>query len=302
MKWFSDSQRVVVNGLNFLSMNAGMMIAMFATGPLRQALGGSWQNTLLAYSFLSVLLALAWLVFGRDKDDAGNGEEKRIKTHEIKPGENKNSEFADILKDRNTWLLILTGMGSLSFYMALFTYFPGFYEETFKNQADSWIKSAPGVTMLIGIPASLIGIYVTQKTGKRLPVMRLSGILLLPAAIGMYIFKIPTLIMACAVLTGIGLQLGVPAFYCIPQELPGATPQKSGHMMGLFWAFVYLIATANVWIAGRIIESNGNNYVNGFIFISIVSSLSLIGLFLLPETGPCGVILNKTQRHGGEAL
>ena len=50
MAWLGRQERVVVNGLDFVSISIGMTIGLAVTKPLRAALGGSWQNTLLLYS------------------------------------------------------------------------------------------------------------------------------------------------------------------------------------------------------------------------------------------------------------
>jgi cyanate permease len=147
-------------------------------------------------------------------------------------------------------------------------------------------KSAPGIAMMMSIPGAVIGTLITQRSGLRCPVMRFAGLILIPAAFGMFLLKDPIMIVICAAFTGTGLQLGCPAFYCIPQELPGTNHKKASYMMAIFFALIYLAATVNVWVAGKIIEASGNNYILGFLFICIVGAISLIGLFLLPETGP----------------
>jgi MFS transporter, CP family, cyanate transporter len=280
MQWFTGSERVVMNGLNFLAMAFGMMIAMFFTPAIQKMFGGSWQMTLIVYGAASILLAIAWLLFGREKEDTPE------ESQEISDDSDSLQEYIKAIKNKHTWLLILSGMGSLSFFMSMFTYFPTFYNQLFANIEGFWPKNPVGITMFVTLPAAVLGIIITERMGLRTPVMRLSGLILIPAAIGMITFRTPVPLFISAILTGVGLQLGVPAFYSIPQELPGITPKKAGYMMGVFWAAVYSIATFNVWMAGRIIEMTGNNYIAGFTFVMIVGSMAVIGIFLLPETGP----------------
>jgi MFS transporter, CP family, cyanate transporter len=280
MQWFSGSERVTMNGLNFLSSTFGMMVATFITPPIQRMFGGSWKMTLIVYGTASILLAVAWLVFGREKDESPSAK------NEASDDSNSIKGYMDAIKNKNTWFLILSGMGSLSFFVSLFTYFPTFYSQLFANVEGFWLKNPTGVTLFTTLPASVLGIIITERMGLRTPVMRLAALILYPAALGMLILKTPTPLFISSVLAGVGLQIGVAAFYCIPQELPGITPQKAGYIMGVFWAAVYTIATFNVWLAGVIIEKTGNNFMAGFTYILIVGSLSIIGIFLLPETGP----------------
>jgi MFS family permease len=177
-------------------------------------------------------------------------------------------------------------MGALSLYLTLFTYFPTFYKELFGESAGFWVSSAPALAMFAGIPASIVGIILTKKTGLRLPFIRYSGILLIPAILGMFMVKSPPVIVASAVLTGTCLFMWASPFFTIPQELPGMNAEKSGYLMGVFWALCYMAATFNVWFVGKIIEMTGNNYTAGFIYITVISCSLLAGSFTLPETGP----------------
>jgi MFS transporter, CP family, cyanate transporter len=280
MQWFTGSERVVMNGLNFLSMTFGMMIAMFVTPVMQSMFDGSWRMTLIVYGAASILLAALWLIFGREKEESLAEKQESSKDSDSVQG------YLNALKNRHTWLLILSGMGSLSFFMAMFTYFPTFHNQLFANIEGFWLQNPTGVTMFVTLPASVLGIIITERMGLRTPIMKLSGVILIPAAIGMFTLRTPAPLLIAAILTGAGLQLGVPAFYCIPQELPGITPRKAGYMMGIFWAALYSIATFNVWMAGKIIEMTGNNYMAGFTYITIIGSMSVVGIFLLPETGP----------------
>lgn len=275
MQWFTGSERLVVNGLNFVAINTGMMVAIFATPSLQRALGGSWQSTLVAYSLVSVALAVAWLVLGREgAPQAGPAASGAA------------GGYAAVLRDRHTWILSLAGIGSLSMYLTIITYFPTFYRELFGASVSPAVAFAPGIAMAVGIPASILGIFLTRRTGLRLPLLKGAGLVLLPVMAGMFLVKIPAVIVACAALTGLCLFIGVPAFYSIPQELPGTDAARAGYMMAVFWAMCYVAATFNVWFVGRIVESTGGNFAAGFSYVLAVGAVSLTGLWLLPETGP----------------
>jgi MFS transporter, CP family, cyanate transporter len=278
MKWFSRKERLIINGINFVAINVGMTISLFATPCIQAALGDSWQKTLIAYSLVSILLALAWLILGRDvKEDARSAGTK-----------NGDSSYGymDAIKDPNTWKLVITYMGALSLYLSIVAYFPKFYGDKFGEAGGFWINHAPAVAMAAGIPASIIGIILTQKTGLRLPFVRWGGLLLIPSVLGMFLLNSTALSLTSALLTGLCLFIWASPFFTIPQELPGMTAKKSGYLMGIFWGACYIAATFNVWFVGKIAEMSGNNFLWGFVYITVISTSMFTGSFLLPETGP----------------
>jgi len=276
MKWFPPRERLAVNGINFVAINTGMMVGLFITAPLMAAMANSWRNTLVLYSCASIVMALLWLIFGRDRGDgaaaAGGGKSSGGGT------------LIDAAKNATTWKLAFTYIGALSLYLALFTYFPTFYREVFGYDKDSFIMKAPAIAMSMGIPAALIGIYLARKTGLRIPFLRYSGILLVPATAGMFVVNNPALIITSSVLTGFALFLWASPFFTIPQELPEATAQSAGNMMSLFWSICYIAATFNVWFVGRLSEMTGS-MTSGFLYVTALSLTVLIGSFLIPETG-----------------
>jgi MFS transporter, CP family, cyanate transporter len=276
MKWFPAHERLAVNGVNFVSINTGMMVGLFITAPVTAALSGSWRNTLILYSCLSLVMAVLWLVFGKDAED-----DKPSATGTKGSGGNT---LLDAARNIMTWKLVFTNTGVLSLYLVLFTYFPTFYRDVFGYSKESAIMYAPAIAMSMGIPSSLLGIYLSGKTGLRIPFLRYSGIMLAPATAGMFILNNPALILISAVVTGFALFLAVSPFYTIPQELPDATPQTAGNMMSVFWSISYVMATFNVWFVGKISESSGSMSL-GFFYVTVLSLSLFVGSFLIPETG-----------------
>ncbi|MCD4786144.1 MAG: MFS transporter [Candidatus Eremiobacteraeota bacterium] len=285
MQWFSKEERIFVNGINFVSISVGMMLGFFITDPLINALGGSWKKALIIYSSISIFLAIMWLIFGKEKDGKNIPAQKTGNPSCI-------SGYIDALKDKNTWKITFAYAGTLCHYMTFITYFPTFYKNSPFFATDSWVLKAPAIVMLSGIPAVLTGIMLLKMFKLRIPIIRLAGCILVPAAMGMFLFKGEASILICAVLTGFGMFLWRSPFFTIPQELPGATPEKAGYMMSIFWAVSYTAATIAVWSVGRLTEITGT-FIPGFILVSILAGSLLVGSFIIPETGQSRIKKNS---------
>ncbi len=276
MQWFSEDERPLINGMNFVSISIGMMFGLLITEPLMQIPGVTWKKVLMLYSSISILFAVLWFFFGREKGSAT--KRSRIAKKADASG------FFEALKNLNTWKLAFTYSGLLSVYLVIITYFPTYYKTLPILSSNYLVAHAPAIAMFSSIPASFMGIVLSRKIGLRVPFVRFSGFFLIPGIMGMFMFHNVKLIVASAILTGITLFIFRPSFFTIPQELPGSTPEKSVNMMSVFWALAYVVGTFNTWIVGRIIESTGS-FVSGFIYITLMGGSMFIGSFIIPETG-----------------
>jgi MFS transporter, CP family, cyanate transporter len=275
MVWFPEKERIVANGFNAVSVNTGIALGLLTSASLQEFFNGDWRKVLLLFSSISIVLMLTWLFLGRERKDpaqeaSGSGKAKY--------------GYKDAARDMNTWKLILTYMGVLSLYLTIFTYFPTYYKQVFGANINPLLLRAPGITMFAGIPSAILGMYLSKIVGLRIPFLKVAGFLLVPGVIGMFIIPNPAVIIASAILVGACMFIGVSSFLTIPQELPGMTAEKTGYMMGIFWASSYIAATFNVWFVGWL--ANSFNFKIGFFYIAAFAAFQFIGSHLLPETGP----------------
>jgi len=276
MQWFPENERVAVNGLNFVSVSAGMTVGLWATPFFMSVTGATWKTTLIIYSLFSILLTAFWALFGKEKDSAAKGGDEENLEKRSRTG------YRSIMKDSNTWKLIFCYFGILSFYLSVFTYFPTFYRTVRQFPPDSWGAQAPALVMFASIPSALLGIWLSNKISSRTALMKVSGILLIPAGLGMFLTSSHAVTAVSALVAGFCLFIWRPSFFTIPQELPGSCEKKAGAMMSIFWAVSYLAATFNVWLAGVLTEITGS-FVPGFVFLVALTGTLLVGSFMIPE-------------------
>jgi MFS family permease len=282
MSWFPENERVAVNGLNSVSISFGMTFGFLFTERLTAFHDGSWKMTLLLYSSISISLSLAWWIFGGSGPGSLAGKTAALDPENHDKG--ALSGYMEALRNKNTWKLILAYSGTLCHYLVLITYFPLFYRQEMGFPTTSIAAHAPAFTMFSSIPAVLLGAWLSNRSGKRIPTLLLAAMIQLPCALGMFLLKDETLIVLCAVMTGFGMFLWRSPFFTIPQELPNTTVEKTGYMMSVFWAISYGISTVCVWLVGRMAETYGS-FIPGFLFATIAASSMFIGAFILPETG-----------------
>lgn len=290
MEWFDGHERVTVNGLNFVSISIGMTVGLALTRNVRARLGGSWRTTLLVYSAASCGLFAAWLVLGKNRRRSGArrtiGETPETpETPETRAGPvHGRGGMLRALADANTWKLILAYFGLLSVYLVIITYAPSYYRYSSFFEGSSLIYLAPSAALISSIPATFAGIWFSRRVGLRIPLLRISGVLIIPGVLLMFFVHNVALVFVGAILTGFGMFFWRPALFSIPQELPGSTPQKTGYMMSVFWGVCYALGTVATWLTGRVIETTGS-YAVGFILVAGLAVSMLVGSFVIPETG-----------------
>lgn len=259
-QYFKPEERAIVNGLNAIAFNIGTAIIMFGAASFN-AISGSWQNTLLYISLGSILMLVIWLIFGR----VNSPQEKET---QIKP--TSNYTFMNGLKDKFNWVYALTYSGLLSFYIVLFTFYP-----------KAGIVQTKQV-ILFGIVGVIAGIFYSNKVKRRLPIIRISGLVQLVSVFCLSFINNPMLSLLSAACLGFFMFLPIPALITYAQERPLMNTQKIAVTFSIFWSISYLIATISSTVFARIVDINGS-YTLAFLFICIIETSFLIGSLILNE-------------------
>lgn len=263
MHWFAPEERPVINGLNAVAFNVGTAIVLWGM-PAINAITGGWQQSLLVFSLASLVLALLWLMVKFDREQPGAG---------VPAQESSHYSYLDGLKDGFNWAYALTYSGLLSFYICLFTFYP--------QAGISQSKWVIG----FGILGTVAGILYSRKQPLRLPIIRISGLVIFITVLGLSFGTEPWLQTLCAIVLGFCIFLPVTALVSIPHELPKMTGQKITVIFSLFWSISYLISTIVLWLFGKLVDMNQGSYFASFVLITLLSATVFVGSYFLPETG-----------------
>lgn len=260
-QYFEASERIIINGLNAIAFNIGTAIVMFGMPTILNIIG-NWQTILTAISVGSIVMLLIWLMFG--KIDLPNAQNNQNNTEQY--------SIIDGLKDKFNWTYAFTYSGLLAFYIVLFTFYP-----------KAGIAQAKEV-ILFGIIGAIVGIIYSNKFTKRIPLLRISGLIQVICAFGLsFANGNPILSTTSAALLGFFMFLPMPALVTYAQERKNTTAQKISVTFSLFWSISYLFATIATMIFAKIVDLSNGNYNHAFLFICIVESSFLIGSLLLKE-------------------
>jgi hypothetical protein len=262
MHYFPVEERPVINGLNAVAFNVGTGFILWKMEAVNR-LVGNWQTSLIIFSLASAFFAFAWLLV---KFDPSTNNQKTI-------GEEKTYSYLKGIKDKFNWIYGFTYSGLLAFYICLFTFYP-----KAGISQSKWVIGS-------GIIGTLAGIIYSKKNSLRIPVIRLSGAIMVITIIGVSFSTVVWLQTLSAVILGFFVFFPITALVSIPHELPKMTAQRITVIFSLFYSISYLFSTIVLWLFGKLVDMYSGSYTASFILISMVSITFFIGSFFLPETG-----------------
>ena len=268
--YFSPNSRPTVNALNSVAYNIGGLLAMVLVGPVI-AMMATWQASMGFFAAISGVLFVLWLLVGQDfpLNVSSNAAQQAVAQ--------KGYTFGDALTDKFNWIFAFSYSGILTFYIVLLNIFP-ISGTTVINS-----KTLGVIVVVGGVVGTVITILLSKVYFKRLPVIRICGLLLTICGMLMFTTKNGMVAMLTAFAIGNLMFIPVTSLFMIPQELPDMTPAKLTKIMGIFWAFAYIIETIAYFCIGIVIDKSG--YSAGLTIAVAMSATAFVGSFILPETG-----------------
>lgn len=282
LQWFPRIELPIVNGFNYVAVNSGITLSLFITPSIAQSIGRT--TTLLAYAILSLILMLAWLIFGKN----GPAAVPRSRSSASKPA---IQLYREVLRMREVWLLTIAAAGPLSIYLVFNTWLPTYYHDML-GLPQAQASRLTGLSNLVGIPSAIVGGLLTSRFPKRKPIIVGSGILLGFSAFGLFLTSNLFLLQASAVIFGISLFLWLSPLSTLGMELPNMDPEKLAILNGVFYGMGYVFAFLAPVVTGALRDSSGS-FVPGFILFSATAWSLLIAGSMLPETG-ASIVNNET--------
>jgi CP family cyanate transporter-like MFS transporter len=221
-------RRGLANAANGVAVNAGVVIALNVTLPLKELLG--WQGALVVYGALCGVAVLGLVLLG----PLGQ------KPQHVPPLKDTLIGYVAVLKLPVTWFISLAFMGPLALYLVLNTFLPGHFETAFslpKATTLRWIA----LMNLFGIPASLFAGALLRKTGEK-PLLIVSALALPLACMGAVLVDSESARFVLLAVTGAAMFLPVSPLITLLQKQDGVTPVTVGMVLGTMFSVTYVLS------------------------------------------------------------
>ncbi|MFN8673212.1 MAG: MFS transporter [Candidatus Sericytochromatia bacterium] len=243
MQIFEPEKRPVINSINGIAVNLGVVIALWYTNVLSASFG--WKTTMSMYSIVSIVLAVLFWAMGQIgpvPQKNTNNENKEVKTED-------EFTYFSTLKLPVTWLISVAFTGPLALYLVFNTWLPIYYEETLQISKLTTLNYIIMMNVW-GIPSAVITGLLIQKIKKCKPFLILASILL--PIVSFYSVKTSdaSILPFTLALTGVGMFLSVSPLTTLLQNQPKMNPKIIGMILGTMFSVTYIISSAVPSIVG----------------------------------------------------
>jgi CP family cyanate transporter-like MFS transporter len=278
VQWFGEGEWPYINMINFSFGYVGLT-AVFRSTPMLFAAVGSWRKTLFWYGVGSVVVALCWTVFGRER----RAESSAPAPGAVEAPAVRGSALMEVAKMRNV-LLIATGLFGGMWVFQIYTAFLPEFFRTYRGMSMVEASLMTQVLPFTGLFAALGGGIGTGMSGLRKPFTWPIAFATLIGCAGAIMLPEPTWIRLSLVLVGIGSAGSLAAITTLLMELPGMNPTRVGAALGFVWAIGYFGAFISPFLGGALAAHIGLRTVMlGFL---VFQFLPIVTMYFLPETGP----------------
>jgi cyanate permease len=269
--WFSGRQLVVANGVVSAGMGFGFTVGSMISATILSPLLGGWENVLLLYGAMSIIVGLMWLLIMREPDRIGlASSEGSVPLRQA---------ISRVFPIKAVWLLGLTMLGYSGCIQGMVGYLPTYLRDIGWTvaSADGTLATFTGVSTLGAIPLALL----TDRLGSRKAVL---FPILVVTIVGIALLSVVDNAMVWVLMIVVGLARDGFTAICLTMstETEGVGAVYAGTAMGL----VLTILNVGQFISPPL----GNSLANtnpGFPFFlwAAFGLLALVTFCFVRETG-----------------
>jgi len=273
-EWFPSKELAMAQSIQATGWASGNALGLFLSIPLTQVLDIGWKGTFLLFGIFSLIINFVfWFLFKESNISSSN------KTHLKRQS---NVQILGLLRIKELWILTIGLSGAFSSSSIVMTWLPKSLIDSGWN--DMYAAQLSTIIPLVGIPANLVGGIISDRLGKRKPVIGISAIFLIASYAILLLNPQEALIWLAAASSGWFNFFFIGPLLAIPSELPEVGQKRSGVFIGIIQMFSGIAGFISPIAVGWIQEITGS-FVLGFAFSSISSALLLVPAIFGRETG-----------------
>ena len=272
-QWFQSRLYSIVNGLDFSIRSIGQTLALVLV-PAMVTIFDSWRLVYVVIAIYMFAFSLSWIFIGKQKTTTNPTNT---------PSAKQGNPAGVLVRRKILWVIAGSQIGIACTFGSFMTFYPS-YSIEYMNISVGTAGLLMSAFPLGGIFGSVLGGALSQKIGRRKPILLFAG-LILP---GMYLvlLNIDMILIAYLMLFAIGgLAMSFPpVLFTIPLDMK-LSPREVAVAGGLNRTLFPIGATMGPIIVGALQESSGS-LLTGLAAVSPLPITLFIAAIFIPETGP----------------
>ena len=269
--WIKPRQILIANAS--IELLWGIGAAFFMLVPvILKALDDDWRRTMQVLGFVTIAIAVAWLLVGRERPLPDAETERESK---------EPVSVRSTLRYKELWLLAFGLVGVEMTFSSYLTFWPSHMKDTYgiDIQTSALIWAIGG---MVAGPSGLGINLLINKTGRRRTALRMGGILISVTTIALlYSGSFPVLVVI-SLLHGLSFTF-FPVIFTIPFQLKGIRTREIAVAMGFLRSALMIGAMGGPIVAGVLHELTDDRRLALTIVGLAGLTLSISAFFLSSE-------------------
>lgn len=289
-KFIPNESKIISGAVITAAYNIGAASVAILFLVFNDILRSNWQNTMIVFSSLSIVLLIIWILVADDFDPIPKSVsnknyfvqklllESRKMAH---IEEEKDYTYGDALKEKFVYFFSIGFGGFIFLYVMSLVSLPNqvALNSTIGFKAAFMILAVT----LGGILGTVLDLFILKYVVNKKKYLLLNGFAMIGTMlVGLYLANSNLIGSYLAFfLSGLFMYLQYPVYLNYPYDLPGVSPKRLMIIFAIVWATAYAIHTIFNIIWSIILQNFG--YITSIVFYILASSIYLIFVAMFPN-------------------
>ncbi len=269
-QWMDPKQIVMANAT--IELLWGFGSALFILFPvILGAFNDNWRATYYLFAGVTLLITLTWQVLGKERTTGEYTSEMRSQGR---------SPVRSIFRYKELWILAIGVLGLDITFSSMSTFWPSYMLDTYglSLTKSTVVRALGGFVMA---PAALAVGVLVSRTGKKRPLLFISGILMGLSYAGMLYTGSFFNLSMLSIANGLSVTI-FPIIFTIPFELPGIKPREVAVASALIRSIMMSGAIIGPVLTGALQQAFGD--LRLALTVACIASVTMpVAALLLPR-------------------
>ncbi|MFC1949594.1 nitrate/nitrite transporter [Chloroflexota bacterium] len=270
--WFRWKNLGMANGIVGMGMGLGLMLGPLISATILSPLLGGWRNVLFLYGAISVVISIAWFLFGREPPqmDSVDGYSSSVPFRQA---------LSKVIRIKALWFIGLTLMFRIGSIMGMAGYLPLYLRDRGLTDAsaDGTLASFYAASAICVIPLS----FLSDRIGSRKAIL-FPALLVTIICLGLVPVVEVTVVWVLMIVAGIFMDGFMSVLLTMFLETEGVQSEYSGTALGVVFTIALLGGVFSPPLGNSLASINSGL---PFVFWAALSVCSMVTLTLSKETG-----------------